>query len=741
MRLPAHRLYILSGLAGSGRTAWVRRLLEKPEFKTSVVSEMQIRREVLGDRPELGCAELRPYENQQNEIGTILRARVEARLAQRLTTFIDGTHLSDEERKPWFDLASRYGVKAEVLFFDYPGKAALAFDSKYPGRHVPDEDVVIEPNRLPHARVDVVGDIHGLYDVFIRLIGEMGYRMNATGVPVHVKDAERRILLLGDFIDRGPDSVRMLETAFKMSKVGHFVLIGNHERKLIQYWESFQAGTPKTRSFSSAQTAMTFMRKEHSARENLIVYLKSLPAYYVYEQGGINLCFTHGNPTYFDPVRTPYTECVYGDNRPRKSVETLETDRDYSRLFPAWNRYHMIRGHVGQNSDDHDTKVFSLDGNQAYGGTMMGLRLDALLEQMQTGREFMAACRDATLEQVSDFHYEHHRADFYFKRALDQLVQEGRASCSKEEKFGLLHYKHRRRIYSEEHFKPDQVIFKTRGLVIDEAGNIVVHPFDKIFNFHEARTTLDLSSETVFDFIEKINGFQINITRHPFSNALLVTSNEGFNNPFVEMAQRHIESHSAFKKSLMRHLAKNPGTLIFEVVDRRDPHSMSLQTEDEGWWLIGRRDNAHAARLLDEPALDALAAELEVRRPTRLRGDYSALTEALRQSTREGYVVRATEGASPILFKIKTPVYLAEKFLGQMSSAKLKLLYEDPDTFSTSIDEDLLPVIHELTRKITLQDFVSMHEQERRRAIHAFMVERLHRKTQPLFSGARKLRP
>ena len=764
MRLPAHRLYILSGLAGSGRTAWVRRLLEKPDFKTSVISEMQIRREVLGERPAPGDASRWvPYENQQSDIGAVFRARIEARLAQRLTTFIDGEHLSDADRKSWFDLARRYGVKAEVLIFDDTEEAIRSYnrtdpggqdeaslvlamatftrDSKYPCRRVMDSYTVIEPNRLPHEKIDVVGDVHGLYDLFERLITQLGYGLDATGVPVHRTDPQRKLLLLGDFVDRGPDSVRMLEIAFRMSKAGHFVLIGNHERKLIQYWDAFQAGAPKTRSFSSAQTAMAFMRKEHAARENLIAYLKALPAYYIFEDRGIRTCFTHGNPTYFDPLQTPYAECVYGDNRIHKSTDALSTDRDYSRLFPTWNRYHMIRGHVGQNCEDMDMKVFSLDGNQAFGGTLMGMRLDAMLDGMRQGCTFMTACREAVVAVQSDFNYDHDRASFHFKRALDALVQEGRVRCSKDDKFGLLHYKYRRRIYSEDHFSSDQPIFKTRGLVIDEAGNIVVHPFDKIFNFHEARTTLDLGQKAAFDFIEKINGFQINITRHPFSNTLLVTSNEGFNNPFVEMAQQYIDTHGVFKKALMRHLGRTPGTLIFEVVDRRDPHSMSLQTEEEGWWLIGQRTHERSAPLLDEPALDVLAAELEVRRPARTRGDYAELVEVLRRSTHEGYIVRAVEGDRPILFKIKTPVYLAEKFLGQMSSAKLALLYKDPDSFSSGIDEDLLPVIHELTEKIALQDFVGMPEHERRRAIHTFMVERLHRKTEPLTSEARRHRP
>lgn len=749
MLLPAHRLYILSGPTGSGKSDWIKRLVASGVSASSIISEHAIRVEMLGDRPAAIDPRRRIlYENQQNEIGVIFRARVEGRIAQRLTTFIDGSFLTDEERKPWVDMAKRYGVKPEILVFDDPPDhvrqrnrelshglndevlerdlSRFQASSKYPYRRALDSMPTLLPNGLPHSKIDVIGDIHGLYLPFERLIEKLGYKISEMGVPIHRKDPDRKILLLGDFLDRGPDSIKMLDTAFKMKKAGHFIIAGNHERKLIQYWNSFLDGNPKTRSFSSAQTAMAFMKKSHAARENLIAFLKELPAYYTFEQDGLRLCFLHGNPTYFDPLTTPYSECIYGDNGTLRHEDLMNTDRLYSELFPRHNRYSMIRGHVQQNSYDDNIHVFSLDENQAYDGYLAALPVDALLQRMSWGESFMSACKSVRILEETQYNYNHHRDEFTFKRSMDRLVSDGRVICRRESRFGLLHYRYARRIYFDDlHDNDGSTLLKARGLVLDEAGNIVTHPFDKIFNLHERQDAKPISDNVMVDVIEKINGFQINIARHPFSNTLLITSNDGFDNLLVDIATQFVDQNPALKKGLMRFFTKHQGTLIFEMSDARDTASFFSGEEDEGFWLIGGRDNRHNSPLYNELHLDSIAQALKVRRPARHQMTIRTLKASLEKSTGEGFIARSINEDAQILFKVKTPVYLAEKFISQMNDAKLATLYRDVASACKTMDEDLIPVIRTLTEEIPFDEFVAMKKTERHATIHAFMVKSL----------------
>jgi protein phosphatase len=71
---------------------------------------------------------------------------------------------------------------------------------------------------------DVVGDVHGCADELEALLAELGY---ADGR--HPEG--RRAVFVGDLVDRGPDTPRVLRTVMAMDAL---VVSGNHEAKLVR---------------------------------------------------------------------------------------------------------------------------------------------------------------------------------------------------------------------------------------------------------------------------------------------------------------------------------------------------------------------------------------------------------------------------------------------------------------------------------------------------------------------------
>ena len=59
---------------------------------------------------------------------------------------------------------------------------------------------------------DIIGDIHGHADELVELLEALGYQ-KAQGVYRH---SERRVIFLGDFIDRGPKIRQVLEIVLPM---------------------------------------------------------------------------------------------------------------------------------------------------------------------------------------------------------------------------------------------------------------------------------------------------------------------------------------------------------------------------------------------------------------------------------------------------------------------------------------------------------------------------------------------
>lgn len=74
---------------------------------------------------------------------------------------------------------------------------------------------------------DLIGDIHGHAEPLQRLLQKMGYELDREGIWSH---AERQVIFLGDFVDRGQAQVESVRIAKTMVEAGSaLAIMGNHE--------------------------------------------------------------------------------------------------------------------------------------------------------------------------------------------------------------------------------------------------------------------------------------------------------------------------------------------------------------------------------------------------------------------------------------------------------------------------------------------------------------------------------
>lgn len=71
-----------------------------------------------------------------------------------------------------------------------------------------------------NGRIVAIGDIHGCPDEFNELLGRVALQ------------PEDRLILLGDLVNRGPDSAAVVDIARERRALS---LLGNHERRLLEY--------------------------------------------------------------------------------------------------------------------------------------------------------------------------------------------------------------------------------------------------------------------------------------------------------------------------------------------------------------------------------------------------------------------------------------------------------------------------------------------------------------------------
>ena len=105
-------LTITVGLPGSGKSTYLARL------GVNAISSDEIRRIVADD----------PHDQSMNaRIFSVIRYLIRQRIAaSRPVTYVDATHLTPWERKPYVMLARRYGCQLEALFFDVPVDTCIA---------------------------------------------------------------------------------------------------------------------------------------------------------------------------------------------------------------------------------------------------------------------------------------------------------------------------------------------------------------------------------------------------------------------------------------------------------------------------------------------------------------------------------------------------------------------------------------------------------------------------------------
>ena len=82
--------------------------------------------------------------------------------------------------------------------------------------------------------LDIVGDIHGEIEALEHLLAELGYPADGS----HPED--RRLVFLGDLVDRGPDSPAVLERVMALVAAGRVqCILGNHELNLMRDVEKY----------------------------------------------------------------------------------------------------------------------------------------------------------------------------------------------------------------------------------------------------------------------------------------------------------------------------------------------------------------------------------------------------------------------------------------------------------------------------------------------------------------------
>ncbi len=130
---------------------------------------------------------------------------------------------------------------------------------------------LIQP--LPSGTLDIVGDIHGEYEALQSLLKHLGY----DGQGLHPQN--RKLVFVGDFCDRGPNSPAVLALVQRLVESGRAVaVLGNHEINLLR--EEAKDGSGwffDARIEKDQEKYAPYARPNETERKRIVAFLSMLP--------------------------------------------------------------------------------------------------------------------------------------------------------------------------------------------------------------------------------------------------------------------------------------------------------------------------------------------------------------------------------------------------------------------------------------------------------------------------------
>ena len=147
---------------------------------------------------------------------------------------------------------------------------------------------------------DIIGDIHGHADELVELLNKLGYEKE-DGVYRH---SSRKVLFVGDYIDRGPKIKETLEIIRAMVDSGNAIaLMGNHEyNALCFHFQETEGGHLRKHLIKNIiqhyETLKQFQNKQKEYEEYL-EWFKTLPLFYETETfRAVHACWDDDNIEY-----------------------------------------------------------------------------------------------------------------------------------------------------------------------------------------------------------------------------------------------------------------------------------------------------------------------------------------------------------------------------------------------------------------------------------------------------------
>lgn len=395
VRIPELALVVLAGPSGAGKSTFARK-----HFKsTEILSSDYCRGLVRDDENDQSATE---------DAFAVLQFIAEKRLAAGKLTVIDATNVSKFARKPFIELARKYHCLPVIIVFDLPARLChernRAREDRKFGTHVVRQQLselrqslhglqregfrhvtvfssleevdgaTITRERLwtdrrdEHGPFDIIGDIHGCREELDALLDKLGYERDEQAGRRH--PAGRRVVFLGDLVDRGPDITGVLRLVMKMVAANTALCVpGNHEMKLLRKLR----GNDVKISHGLAQTLEQLEKEPPEFSQQVRDFIDELISHYVLDDGKLVVAHAGMKAAMQGRGSAQVREfALYGETTGETDDFGLPVRYNWAEEYRG--RAMVVYGHTPVQEAEWLNGTIDIDTGCVYGGALTALR-------------------------------------------------------------------------------------------------------------------------------------------------------------------------------------------------------------------------------------------------------------------------------------------------------------------------------------------------------------------------------
>ncbi len=229
--------------------------------------------------------------------------------------------------------------------------------------------------RSVNTAYDLIGDVHSCGDELGELLELLGYRItwaqeHGERVACITPPAGRKVILLGDLLDRGPKAADTLRIAMAIvAQDCGYILMGNHDF----LFTIGILGSPQPIHADAAQTISQLAHESAQFFWNLRDMFSDLPTYLWLDEG--RLCVSHAGlraDLLGSSSAEAHNHAIYGNEPARNATRTYDPKLHWAASYTGETT--MAYGHFRLQDALWVNNTICLDTACVYGGKLSALR-------------------------------------------------------------------------------------------------------------------------------------------------------------------------------------------------------------------------------------------------------------------------------------------------------------------------------------------------------------------------------